>query len=60
MVLPAAQMMDDGDYGAAQPGAQALVEPETGGVRQLIFEEDIESGLREPAVKPRGQVVQQA
>ena len=60
MALPAAQMMDDGDHGVAQPGAQALVEPETGGVHQLIFEEDIKSGLREPAVEPRVQVVQQA
>ena len=52
MALPAAQVMDDGDHGVAQPRAQALVEPETGGVHQLIFQEDIKGGLGEPAAEP--------
>ena len=44
MAFPAAQVMHDGDHGVAQPGAQALVEPETGGVHELIFQEHIEGG----------------
>jgi hypothetical protein len=53
-------MVDDGDHGVAQPGAQTLIEPETGGVDQLIFQEDIKVGLYKPAEEPGVQVVQQA
>ena len=60
MALAAAQVMDNGDHRVTQPGAQALVEPETGGVHQLIFQEDIKGGLGEPAAEPGVQVVQEA
>ena len=60
MALAAAQVMDNGDHRVAQAGTQALVEPETGGVHQLIFQEDIEGGLREPAAEPGVEVIQQA
>jgi hypothetical protein len=52
--------MDDGDHGAAQSGAQTLVEPETGGVDQFVLEEDIEVSLSEPAAEAGVQVVQEA
>ena len=60
MALPAAQVMDDGDHGVVQTGTQALVEPETGGVHQLILQEHIEGGPGEPVAEPGVQVIQKA